>query len=385
MERPLAFRSVAPAARGWAWPRAALARYRYPLAVFAASRALVYALIAALGWTHRTPGRVSYRTLVSPLGRWDASWYRWIAVHGYDRAGAHGHHANVMAFYPLFPLLYRAVSMLPGSAQVWGAVLSSALFAGALCALYRLTVNHLGEHLARRSVLYLAISPLAFVFAVPYSESLFLLLAVVSFVAAGAGRRWSAGGAAALATLARPVGIALAPALAWQIHRSRTGWRGYLPVLLPVAAEAGFFAYAAWHTGDVLAPIHAQERGWGRSVAVLPVLVAHVVWLVVARGANSAALVDVVFVVAWCGLAAQACRMRLPGEYLIFAALLVVLPASAGVLTSIGRFGTVAFPLFWALARLADTPRRDALVKAAFPLVMAGMMVAAYGSGSLHP
>jgi hypothetical protein len=275
--------------------------------------------------------------------------------------------------------------MLPGSAPVWGAVLSSALFAVALCALYRLTIHHLGRRLARTSVLYLAISPLAFVFAVPYSESLFLLLAVLSFLAADGGRRWGAGSAAALATLARPVGIALAPALAWQIHRSRRGWRAYLPLLLPLAAEAGFFAYAAWHTGDVLAPIHAQERGWGRSVAVLPVLVAHVVWSVAAHGANSAALVDVAFVAAWCGLFVQACRMRLPGEYLIFAALLVVLPASAGVLTSIGRFGTVAFPLFWALGRLADTPRRDMLVKVAFPLAMAGMMVAAYGSGSIHP
>ena len=50
--------------------------------------------------------------------------------------------------------------------------------------------------------------------------------------------------------------------------------------------------------------------------------------------------------------------MRMPAEYLIFAALLILLPTSGGLLVSIGRFGMVAFPLFWALAELGESERR---------------------------
>ena len=48
--------------------------------------------------------------------------------------------------------------------------------------LYRLTDDLLGRAIARRSVLYLAISPLAFIFSTVYAESLFLVLAVGSFL-----------------------------------------------------------------------------------------------------------------------------------------------------------------------------------------------------------
>ena len=50
--------------------------------------------------------------------------------------------------------------------------------------------------------------------------------------------------------------------------------------------------------------------------------------------------------------------MRMPAEYLIFAALLILLPTSGGLLVSIGRFGMVAFPLFWALAELGESEGR---------------------------
>jgi mannosyltransferase PIG-V len=256
--------SPKPAREGW------LATYRYPLTVFALSRVAVYLLIAAASWTSRIPREsgVSWHGLFGALGQWDVVWYRWIADHGYDPAIGHG---NSAAFFPLYPLLWRPLSILPGPMELWGSLLSTVLFGAALCLLYRITLGRYDEAMARRTVLYLSIFPLAFVFSLPYAESLFLLLALGAFAFTWYGRQWEGAAVGALAVLARPVGIALLPALAWRTYR-RHGLRvrPYLPLLLLPLAELAFFAYLGWRTGDVLANVHAQERGWERGVGVLP-------------------------------------------------------------------------------------------------------------------
>ena len=94
-------------------------------------------------------------------------------------------------------------SILPGPMELWGSLLSTALFGAALCLLYRITLGRYDEAMARRTVLYLSIFPLAFVFSLPYAESLFLLLALGAFALTwhgrGVGRRGGrrAGGARA--------------------------------------------------------------------------------------------------------------------------------------------------------------------------------------------
>jgi Gpi18-like mannosyltransferase len=365
------------------WLRA----HRYPLTVLVASRIGVYVLVAAAGWASRQPpsAGLSYSALFSPLGRWDASWYRWIALHGYNEAGAHGHHRNVVAFSPLYPLAYRVASALPGPMTLGGSLLSMLLFGSALCVLYDLGLSTVDRHTASRAVLYLAICPLSFVFSLPYSESLFLALVVGVFALAAAGRPWAAGVLAALAVLTRPIGIALVPALAWRAYRARSPGRAYLPLLLPIAAQVAFVAYLGIHTGDPLAPFHAQQHGWHRSISVLPVVFAQTLWHRVLLAPSFEAAVEVVFTLLWCGLFLHAWRMRLPGEYLIYAALAILIPTSAGSLLSIGRFGLVAFPLCWALAHLGRSPRIDTLVKATSPVLLATAIFLIYTTTSLTP
>jgi hypothetical protein len=365
--------------------RALLASMRYPLTVFAVSRVGVYVLLAAAGWTSRVPREsgLSYHGLFAPLGQWDAVWYGWIAQHGYDPAIGHG---NAAAFFPLYPLAWRVVSVLPGPMSLWGSLLSSALFAAALCLLYAVTQGRYDERLARRTVLYLAIFPLTFVFALPYAESLFLLLALGAFALTWHGRWWSASAVGALAVLARPVGIALVPALAWRRYRTEgLRWRAYLPLLLMPAAEIAFFLYLGWRTGNFMANPDAQQRGWGRGVSILPWVVVHTLWHDVIEGGHLRFLIHIGFTLLWCGLFYKAWRMRMPGEYLIFAALAVLLPTSGGLLVSMGRFGMVAFPLFWALASWGEDERVDTFVKTSFPLVLGVLVMVTYTARTFTP
>jgi mannosyltransferase PIG-V len=365
--------------------RALLASMRYPLTVFAVSRIAVYGLLATAGWTSRVPREsgLSYHGLFAPLGQWDAVWYGWIAQHGYDPAIGHG---NAAAFFPLYPLAWRVVSVLPGPMTLWGSLLSSVLFAAALCLLYVITRARHDERLARRTVLYLAIFPLTFVFALPYAESLFLLLTLGAFALTWHGRWWGGSAVGALAVLARPVGIALVPALAWRRYRTEGWrWRAYLPLLLMPATELAFFLYLGWRTGNFMANPEAQQRGWGRGVSILPWVVVHTLWHDVIEGGHLRFLVHIGFTLLWCGLFYKAWRMRMPGEYLIFAALAVLLPTSGGLLVSMGRFGMVAFPLFWALASWAEDERVDTFVKTSFPLLLGALVMITYTARTFTP
>src|SRR6059058_132354 len=121
-----------------AGPRGRLWGLAYPLAVWAGSRVAVYVVIAMQSWTSRHPrgAAVSWNAFFSPLSAWDSTWYRWIAQHGYDPSIGHG---NKAAFFPLYPILWAPFTWLPGPATVSGTVLSSGLFAAALCLLYRIT------------------------------------------------------------------------------------------------------------------------------------------------------------------------------------------------------------------------------------------------------
>ncbi len=357
----------------------------YPLAVWAASRLAVYVVLAAQGWSDRRPREsgISWHAFFASLGDWDATWYQWIAQNGYDPSIGHG---NTAAFFPLYPALWWPLTLLPGPPTLWATLLSSLLFGAALCLLYRITEGRYDQAMARRTVLYLAIFPLSFVFSLPYAESLFLVCVLGSFALTWYGRWWWGCAVGALAVLARPVGVALIPALAWRRYRERgLELHAFLPLLLLPAAELGFFAYLYWRTGDPMAHFHAQVRGWGRGISVLPVVVVKTAWDTVNSG-HLRYVVHLAFTLLWCGLWYHAWRrLRMPAEYLIFSALLILLPTTGGLIVSMGRFGMVGFPLFWALADLGRDERVDTAVKIAFPLMMATLIFITFGPRTFTP
>ena len=84
--------------------------------------------------------------LLSPLARWDAAWYLRIAEAGYGGSDVRA------AFFPLYPLLVRAVAApfgaSPEALLLAAYVVSLAAFLGALVLLHRLVSLELGRPLA---------------------------------------------------------------------------------------------------------------------------------------------------------------------------------------------------------------------------------------------
>ena len=144
-----------------------------------------------------------------PINTLWQSWYRWDSVH-YSYLAMHGYTDWWRTvFFPLFPLLERYVALVVGDPFIAGLVISNVAGLGMLIVLYRLVEEDFDSERAYRTTLYLSVFPTAFFFAAAYTESLFLLLALLSFYYMRQGSWWLAGVFGFFATLTRSTGLLL--------------------------------------------------------------------------------------------------------------------------------------------------------------------------------
>jgi hypothetical protein len=213
------------------------------------------------------------------MAKWDTQHYLAIAFDGYVEG-----HAGLPpapdrpAFFPLYPGIVHVLSGFgasPGAVLIAAYAVSLACFFGALVLLQRLTVIELGERYVKPTLLLLAFFPTALFFGIPYTESLFLLLAVGAFLAARTGHWAIAGKILALASATRVQGLLLivpvallylyGPRADREPVPSREFWPRYRVrpdaawVLLAPLGVVAFSAYLHFAQGDTFAWLHAQE------------------------------------------------------------------------------------------------------------------------------
>jgi hypothetical protein len=175
--------------------------------------------------------------------RFDTNWYLRIAERGYSADD------GSTVYFPLYPLLIRAVGTLLLGRSVLAAILiSNIALVGALYFVYKIASDLVGEASARRAVVYLAIFPTSFFLFAGYTESVFLLLALASIYAGQRGCWWWAGALGALAALTRLQGVLLIVPLAYLFWRRRSlkvkevSGEGLALLLIP-AATLAFLAF----------------------------------------------------------------------------------------------------------------------------------------------
>jgi hypothetical protein len=210
----------------------------------------------------------------------------------------------------------------------------------------------------------LVIYPFASVFAMAYSESLFLLLMLATFLAAERRHRAWAGIFFALTVLSRTQGVALILPLVILMLR-QDGWRPKLSMtwlaLGPLAAAA-FLVYITGVTGSATAFLDATHA-WGRmgignaepgttmGAAFTPYL-----------GALLLTLLATTFLFVFIRVD------RIPIEYALLPILPIVADLLSGSLESVGRHTMAGFPLLWILAN-----RRSIAMRRGWPIVSAGL------------
>lgn len=318
--------------------------------------------------------------------RWDSDFFLRIAADGYDEASA--------AFHPLYPALVAGLGRIFfGHYVLAGLVVSLLAALGSFVLLHQLASARLGAEGARRTVLYLAVFPMALFLQAVYSESLFLFLVLASFALAERGRFAEAGLVAGLAILTRAAGLALLPALALLAWRHRNRLRALAGVVLAVPVAAVYPLVLWQQVGDPWAFTDAQDR-WHRHFSAAGPLGG--IWdglvagwrgleqFVVGHGTSVSGVSpmhaaaenvqNVVFLVLFLVLTVVAWR-RFGAAYGLFAAISLAIPlsypSSRWPLLSLPRFGLVIFPLFLALAALTDgRPRAHTVVVACSALFL---------------
>jgi hypothetical protein len=199
------------------------------------------------------------------FAEWDAGWYVAIAEHGYESRQS-------TAYFPVYPLLVRAVSVVTGSTVVAGVLVSLVAAGIAAVLLAELARPLLGERGARESVLLVALYPAAFVFTSIYTDGLFLALSAGAFLAAQRGRPWVAGLLGGLAVATRLLGLALLPALAlllWRRGRRLESLVRLAPLLALPAALGAYALYLDRRFGSPDVFADAQREFWQRHTPTL--------------------------------------------------------------------------------------------------------------------
>ena len=106
--------------------------------------------------------------------RFDANWYISVAEYGYGNIGGDDH------FPPLFPVLIRILQPLFGSTFLAGLFVSHLATLFSIKLLYETFSEWGGNLLAKRTVLFFLVYPTSFFLFTAYTESLFLVAALLS-------------------------------------------------------------------------------------------------------------------------------------------------------------------------------------------------------------
>lgn len=190
------------------------------------------------------------------FSQWDAGHFLRVAMHGYYPGPGNKLQAVSTPFLPGFPFAGRWLAEILGMGHTTladyyaGLALvswASSIVAAAL--LWKLAYALGGKRVADRAVLVLLVGPYAVFIVAPYSESLFLALAIAAWQLARKDRWWFAGIAAAAASLVRINGLFLAAALAtmFVITARRQARKVVTPQLLSLLlAPLTTFGYFAW-------------------------------------------------------------------------------------------------------------------------------------------
>lgn len=306
------------------------------------------------------PLRERFMGILTPWANFDGIHYVSIARWGYR--------AYQQAFFPVYPVIVRFVSMVIHIPHEFAAILSSRVaFLIGLLVYWR----YLGRTRGRTwTIIFFLLYPASFFFAAGYSESVFFALASVALLALKRKRWILAGSLVGVASATRLIGVFLIFPL--MIAIKRKGQPLQMEQLVAVMlAPLGLLVYMAYlwgSVGDSLAFFHVQPAfGAGRSGSEL-ILLHQVFWRYVrilttvppGHFEYHVAILELSSFVFGMVLLIAAWRKRYDLGVLLYCGFVLFLPTLTGTLSSMPRYLLGAFPLFSVLGQMSHTWRKVA-------------------------
>jgi len=329
-----------------------------------------FLIIFAIGGMFLLPfgDKFPYReSLLVPYG--SPIFYSWAGFDGvhYLTIAEHGYEAQfTQAFFPVYPLLIRWLTLLTGNYLLSGLLISHVSLLIALYFLYLLVRIDEKKQVAYQTLLLLLAFPTAFFFGALYSESLFLMLVVTSLYAIRKGMTKEAIALALFASATRIIGIFLLPALLYEKYLSldkkitKNNFTHYLPIFLSAAGLLGYMSYLHRVFGDALYFLNAQsafgaQRSTQQVILLYQVIFRYMkMFMTVDFTSLLFYTVSLEFITSMLFLAllilAYIKKVRL--SYLLFAVPAYLLPTLTGTFSSMPRYVLVLFPGFIVLAKI---------------------------------
>lgn len=211
--------------------------------------------------------------------KFDSGFYFQIADNGYPKVNmSQSSSATSISFFPLYPLLIRAMKLLHISSSnlINSLILSNVLLVFALYYIYRICEER-GFH---KKEIYFVLAlilcyPYSIFYSVPYTESLFLFLSAATIYYSIKGDYLKASIFAGFSAITRFPGF-LNVAYVFFMLLSEEAFKtdtlkhikkviAYMIVsVIPITI---YFSYMKYSTGDFLAPLH-DVGNWGRTLSI---------------------------------------------------------------------------------------------------------------------
>ncbi len=312
-------------------------------------------------------------------GVWDTGHYINIATNGYstnlDAGAATLGQANY-AFFPLYPLLMKALGGVIGNYYIAGIIISNVFLIVACIFLYKLVQLISDNNTALKSIKYLFLFPTAFILSGVFSESLFLALIIMCFYYAKKEKWLIVGILGFLSVLTRSVGILIILPLLYEYLRTKNfKFRNIkIDITSLLLIPAGLFVFSVYNyflTGDFLAFIHIQQTGWAHILSnPFKILLGTLFTNDIFHSVNGILTIISVLIL-------SVYYKKIGFSYWLLAILLIFFPLTSGAvsLNSMLRYLVVIFPLFVLFAKLSQKRYLDQIITIFLALLQGFLMV----------
>ena len=231
------------------------------------TRLMLYALAYAM-YRHAGGGSGFMASLEPLWSHWDTRHYVGIAQEGYTSVGDE---RLRLVFFPLYPMLMRAMSLATGQGMFLSGVMVS-LICAALCGalVYDLCYLHGGRRTARLGTAYFLLSPLSVFLCCAYTESLFIALTLLAVCLLRRNHPWLAAVCGMASALTRMPGVIIAGLMIIALIKKLGRWTLSIRDIFACAAQvlivfSGLLIYWAINekvTGDPFTYMVYQKENW---------------------------------------------------------------------------------------------------------------------------
>ncbi len=335
--------------------------------VVLAAKLLVFALGYAVTYINEGPDTPIF-VLQHLFNRWDAPHYHSLAQNGYVNTGDE---ANFIVFFPLYPLLIKAVTFDYSYVNIFALAVANVCSLIAFIYLYKLAKMEFNQGAALKTVLFLSVFPTAYFLTVPYTEGLFFALVIACFYYARKNSWALAGLLGFLASLTRLAGLLVLPALLVEYFH-QTGWKPKKMrwnIVFTFSALAGFLIYLGLNTvvtGNPFTFMDIEASHWFNTFDPLSGLTAAFGWATNGDFTSNITIgaAPIAFAVFGLVMVGVAVWKRLRPAYTVYMFLSWGLAVSTSWWVSVPRYIMAMFPMFMLMGAYSNRKTVNAVIVA---------------------